>query len=962
MRVLSAALLICVAAQAAVLESPRKIPVLWDVDVVVIGGSTGAVSAALAAQAKGAKVFLAAPRPYLGEDMAAKMRLWLEEGETPRTPLARTLFDDPLTGRGGLARPLHVKKTLDDVLLKAGIEFLYGTAVTDVLRDASGQLAGVVVANRSGRQAVLARTVIDATERATVARLAGAKFAPYPTGPRMFRRYVLNNVANRGPGIESRDLRIAFPVDETPDADRVGVIEYKVTVPMEGGSFASFAEAEQLVRDLTNRDDDIALTEEIFEIPPDPVQGSGPDIGAFRPAGIPRLYVLGGCADLPRDEAEALMRPLALMDAGGRIGTAAADEARRVPRIRQARVSAGLEGSIDRGEVRELFSEDRPRFAGAPTVESPARALPILGTYDVVVVGGGTGGAPAGIGAARRRARTLVVEYLAGLGGQGTQGRVNRYYWGNRGGFTGEVPVTGRGWDPIQKAEWWRRSLREAGGDLWFGSMGAGALVRDGRVTGVVVVTPAGRGVVLAKTVIDSTGNADVAAPAGAMTMDTDASEFAHQGAGVAAISLKPGGSNTDFTIVDESDIRDVWHVFVYAKDKHASRFDLGQLIASRERRRIVGDFEMTILDQVNERKYPDTISTAYSNFDTHGYTTDPYFLLEHPDKEGIPVNIPLRCLLPKGLEGMLVTGLGISVHRDAVPLTRMQADIQNQGFAAGTIAAIADGRALRSLDVRSLQRELVKLGIVPERVLEEGDSHPLPPERIAEAVETVKDEFEGAAVLLAHPEQALPLLRSAYANASGDDKMTYALVLGVMGDRTGADTLLAGLEQRPWDKGWDYSWERIGTQFGRAVSEVDTLILALGRAGDPRAVDAILKKLPELDASSAFSHHRAVALALERFADPRAAKPLADLLAKPGMTGHVNSTVELARERNGLRTSQSADRAVALRELNLARALYRCGDYNGLARKLLESFKTDLRGHFARHAAAVLQAKEVQR
>ena len=65
--------------------------------------------------------------------------------------------------------------------------------------------------------------------------------------------------------------------------------------------------------------------------------------------------------------------------------------------------------------------------------------MPVLGRYDVVVIGGGTGGAPAGIGAARAGAKTLVVEYLHGLGGVGTMGAIAGYYWGNRVGFTATV-------------------------------------------------------------------------------------------------------------------------------------------------------------------------------------------------------------------------------------------------------------------------------------------------------------------------------------------------------------------------------------------------------------------------------------------------------------------------------------------------------------------------------------------
>jgi len=54
--------------------------VAYDGDVVVVGGSTGAVSAAVEAARNGAKVFLAAPRPYLGEDVCATYRLWLAPG------------------------------------------------------------------------------------------------------------------------------------------------------------------------------------------------------------------------------------------------------------------------------------------------------------------------------------------------------------------------------------------------------------------------------------------------------------------------------------------------------------------------------------------------------------------------------------------------------------------------------------------------------------------------------------------------------------------------------------------------------------------------------------------------------------------------------------------------------------------------------------------------------------------
>ena len=79
-------------AASAVAESARELPVCQEVDVVVVGGSCGAVAVAQAAAQAGAKVFLAAPRPYLGDDVAGCLRLWLEAGEVPESPLAKSIY------------------------------------------------------------------------------------------------------------------------------------------------------------------------------------------------------------------------------------------------------------------------------------------------------------------------------------------------------------------------------------------------------------------------------------------------------------------------------------------------------------------------------------------------------------------------------------------------------------------------------------------------------------------------------------------------------------------------------------------------------------------------------------------------------------------------------------------------------------------------------------------------------
>jgi len=1121
---------------AAVNESARQIPVAYNVDVVVVGGGTGAVSAAVAAAESGGKVFLAAPKNYLGEDMTATLRLWLEPGEAPKSPLAQQIFRDNAPVQGApdpnrlpfryeadvpsasahkdtnppslladglwgdaskhsvqydgdavitadlgkaasitgvrvviysratagkltgfkvqrvivstsddkktwqevanvestsqdecsallipvqaktryvklafqkaddverillgeieilqpagaavarqesarpMPRPMHIKKTLDDALLAAGVKFLFGCYPTDVLRDASGKPCGIVMANRAGRQAVIAKTIIDATDRATVARLAGARFRPYPTGTQTFQRVVIGGEVCSGENMTARTVDPPFRGGLMKYAKNptgiYSVIEYTLQLPMPDDSWASFARADQRARDLTYHPEQQFTSDTLFQIPPDPMHGQQPaggewqgadavPLGALRPADVENLIVLGGCADVPRQQAAKLLRPLAQMDLGTRVGQAAAKEAADRPAPAGAKVAGtAAEKPAASGDVGELLVGVRPTQE-LPSIPQDAQALPVLGTYDVVVIGGGTGGAPAGIGAGRQGAKTLVVEYLHGLGGVGTVGAISTYYWGNRTGFAATVEDGKTSWVIEQRIQWWRSNLQDAGTEIWYATIGCGAFVDKGQVKGAVVATPLGRGVVLAKAVIDTTGNSDIAAAAGAETYYTDEAELAMQGTGLPPRQLGATYTNTDFTITDETDMVDMWQLFVYAKDKYSKAFDQGQLIDTRERRRIVGEFTMTLADQILGRTYPDSIEVAFSNFDSHGYTVDPYLELEHPQHKGYRIYVPYRCLLPRGLEGILVGGLGISVHRDAVPMTRMQPDIQNQGYAAGAAAAMAAKAdvPLRQIDLPALQKHLIEIGNLPESVLTDKDSFPLPAERIAAAVEGVKQEFKDVAVLLTHTEQALPLLREAYAKAEGKDKVAYAQVLAVLGDPSGVDLLVAEVRKIPaWDKGWNY---RAMGQFGRALSRLDELIMALGRAGDPRAVPAIVEKAKLLTPESDFSHHRAVALALERIGDRTAAPALAGILTQPGIAGYVHDSVETARrldQESPGGTNAVDTRRLSIRELSVARALYRCGDYGGLGKQILGAYTNDLRGHFARHAKAVLEEKD---
>ena len=99
--------------------------------------------------------------------------------------------------------------------------------------------------------------------------------------------------------------------------------------------------------------------------------------------------------------------------------------------------------------------------------------------------------------------------------------------------------------------------------------------------------------------------------------------------------------------------------------------------------------------------------------------------------------------------------------------------------------------------------------------------------------------------------------------------------------------------------------------------------------------------------------------MALESLGDTATAEPLARLMAMPGIRGHAFTDISRARLETPNNPVDTTTRNKSLRELILARALYRCGDYEGLGEKILKEYASDLRAHYARHAGAVLQQKK---
>lgn len=170
-------------------EPQREIPVVREVDVLVVGGGTAGVPAALCAARLGARTLLVEKFNAFGGAITQGLTITL-----PPYPVVGKAFNEILhrmqTKYGAVAamdhKPYFV--VLDQELYKyesilaleeAGAEMLLNTyAVDAVVRD--GAVRGVIVENKSGRQAILAKVTVDCTGDADVAFRAGAETVTAP--------------------------------------------------------------------------------------------------------------------------------------------------------------------------------------------------------------------------------------------------------------------------------------------------------------------------------------------------------------------------------------------------------------------------------------------------------------------------------------------------------------------------------------------------------------------------------------------------------------------------------------------------------------------------------------------------------------------------------------------------------------------------------------------------------------
>lgn len=137
---------------------------------------------------------------------------------------------------------------------------------------------------------------------------------------------------------------------------------------------------------------------------------------------------------------------------------------------------------------------------------------------------------------------------------------------------------------------------------------------------------------------------------------------------------------------------------------EHARISQSGTTLYVRESRRIMGDYVLTADDVLSGRKFPDVIAMGAYCIDLHNPAGKGTFV-RHLPPDAV-YDIPLRCLLPRNTENLLVADRAISGTHVALASYRILAIGGATGQAAGVCAALAvkQGKTPRRVDVKEVQ------------------------------------------------------------------------------------------------------------------------------------------------------------------------------------------------------------------------------------------------------------------
>ena len=382
----------------------------------------------------------------------------------------------------------------------------------------------------------------------------------------------------------------------------------------------------------------------------------------------------------------------------------------------------------------------------------------VVKEYDVAVCGGGFAGISAALASARQGKRTVLFEKQFMLGGLGTLGIVTIYLplcdgYGHQVSFgiaeelfhlsikhgaEAKYPdnwLTENGsrgvndkrfevqYNPQLFAILAERLLLDAGVDILYGTYAVGVTLENDKIRHIITENKSGRSAYRVQSVVDATGDCDIAKFAGAPT------DTFKQGNILAAWYYSYGSKGYNLHILGSSDIPD---------EEKTKENQVKQLINKRfsgldgeelseqtclSHRSTYNDF---LKKRQNDPEFlPVTMATipqirmtrkivgeyVLSDKETHQYFEDSIGMVSNWKQRGPIYEVPFRTLYSAKVKNLICAGRCTSVNETLWDVMRVIPCCAVTGQAAGTAAAMTDD--FSKLDIKELQRVLTASGVV---------------------------------------------------------------------------------------------------------------------------------------------------------------------------------------------------------------------------------------------------------